>query len=134
MRETCDTCHSKLPKHHLCEIRDGQQTTCDLCDECFTAYRAASGARFPALDGQACYYCGAPAQATTPNMEWEQRARGQPFHYTCFRCGLVYSEVVLVSLADTPEGLSADAQVEALVDLTSEADRRVRERVQENEA
>jgi hypothetical protein len=133
MRDTCDACHSNPPKNHICEIRDGQQTTRDLCDACFATYRMATGGQFPPLGEQRCYYCGAPAQATAPNMEWEQRARGQPFHHTCFRCGLVYSEVVLASLAEMPEGLTADAQVEALVGLTSEADRRVRERVRGNE-
>jgi len=58
----------------------------------------------------------------------------QRFHFTCFRCGLVYSEVVSASLADMPEGLSPDAQIEALVDLTSETDRLVRERVREQQA
>ena len=133
MRDTCDACHSKPPTHHLCEIRDGQQTTRDLCGDCFANYSTAAGQQFPSIDDQPCYYCGSPAHATTPNMEWEQRARGQRFHHTCFRCGLVYSEVVMAALADVPEGLSADAQVEVLVSLTSEADRRVRARVRTDE-
>jgi hypothetical protein len=134
MREICDACRTKPAKHHVCEIRDGQQTTHDLCDDCFRACNGGTGGELPVLDGQACYYCGAPAQAAGSNMEWEQRARGERFHFTCFRCGLVYYEVVSASLADMPEGLSPDAQTEALVDLTSETDRLVREKVREQQA
>ena len=67
-------------------------------------------------------------------MEWELRARGQPVHYACSRCGLVYSEAILASLPAVPDTLSPDAQVEALVALTSEIDRRVRERVRAQKA
>ena len=134
MREICDACRSKPAKNHVCEIRDGQQTTHDLCDDCFRAYQSRRSAEFPVLDGQRCYYCGALAQAAGPNMEWERRARGERFHFTCFRCGLVYSEVISAALADVPEGLSRDAQIAALADLTSDADRLVRERVRDEQA
>ena len=97
-------------------------------------YQSRRGAEFPVLDGQRCYYCGAPAQAAGPNMEWERRARGERFHFTCFRCGLVYSEVISAALADVPEGLSRDAQIAALADLTSDADKLVRERVRDEQA
>jgi len=87
--------------------------------------------RAAASDGQSCCYCGAPAQSAAPNTEWEQRAPGQPVHYVCSRCGLVYSEVILAALPTMPDGLTPDAQVEALVAFTSEIDRLVRERVRE---
>ena len=131
MREICDTCRSKPAKNHVCEIRHGQQTARDLCDDCFRAYQTSTGREFPVLDGQRCYYCGAPAQSATPNMEWERRARGERFHFTCFRCSFISHEVVSAALADIPQDLSRDAQLEALVDLTSQTDELVRERVRE---
>jgi hypothetical protein len=105
-------------------------TSRDLCDDCFREHRAATGDQFPILDGtQRCYYCGGPARAGGTNLESEQRARGHPFHFTCFRCSQVYHELLSASLPKLPKGLTPQAQVEALADLIADIDRQVVERV-----
>jgi protein-arginine kinase activator protein McsA len=135
MHEICDACKSSPAKNHLCEIRDGQMTTFDLCDDCLRARRAATGDRFPILDEtQRCYYCGAQAQSGGTNLEWEQRVRGQPFHFTCFRCHQLYHGFITEALASMPTGLSPKAQVEAIAGMVAASDRQVYERVRPPEA
>ena len=134
MRATCDVCHSRPAKNHLCEIINGQQTSLDLCDECLRAHSAATGFHMPLLDGtQRCYYCGSPAQSAGKNQEWEQPVRGQLFHFTCFRCSQLSHTFVTTALAALPEGLSPQAQLQALTQLVADTDRQVYERVRDQE-
>jgi|SRR5438094_51072 len=135
MRETCDVCHSQPAKNHLCEIIDSQQTSLDLCDDCLRERSAASGFRMPLLDGsQHCYYCGGQAQSAGKNLEWEEAARGELFHFTCFRCSQLYHQFATVALADLPSGLSAHDQIQALTRLIADTDKKVYERVGDQEA
>ena len=122
MREICDVCKNNRAKNHL-------------CDDCLRARGAATGVQFPILDGtQRCYFCSAGAQCTGKNQEWEQPVRGQSFHFTCFRCAELYHEFLSASLADMPEGLSLQEQVDALSRAVSDSDRRVYERVHDQNA
>jgi protein-arginine kinase activator protein McsA len=134
MRESCDLCHSRPAKNHLCEIIDGRQTSLDLCDECFRTRTATTGFQMPSLDGtQRCYYCGGLAQSAGRNHQWEQPVRGQLFHYSCFRCSELSHQFVAAALAALPSGLSREAQLEALTRLIADTDAQVRERVRSQE-
>lgn len=132
MGEICNVCHRKPATNHLCEIKDGEMTTRDLCNDCLHAHRAATGYDFPILDGtQRCYYCGAPARSGGTNLEREQSVRGERFHFTCFRCSGLYHEFITASLANIPKGLTPQEEMDACTGLVAEADKRVRERVGE---
>jgi protein-arginine kinase activator protein McsA len=129
MHAICEACGIRPATRFLCQIADGQQTKHEFCSECFVTDEAAAGVQLPTIEGHSCYYCGGPAQSAAPNMEWERRARDQFTHYTCSRCGLIFSEILLASLAALQDPLPPHLGVDALAELTSEIDKRVRERV-----
>src|SRR5207244_2933871 len=114
---------------------DSQQTSLDLCDDCLRERSAASGFRMPLFDGsQRCYYCGGQAQSAGKNMEWEQAARGELFHFTCFRCSQLYHQFSTVALAALPRGRSVRDQIDALTRLIADTDRKVYEHVRDQQA
>lgn len=135
MADICQTCRERPATVHLCEIVDGRQTRVDLCEACFRTHPSSRIVDLPSLDGsQKCFYCGAPAQCAGMNQLWEQEIRKQAFHYTCFRCAQLQSELLMKAIDAMPKGLSENEEMEAIRKATVETDRRVREQAKGNES
>jgi protein-arginine kinase activator protein McsA len=128
----CDNCHQKDATAFLTQIRDGKSTKRTLCEDCFREHSAATGGRFPILDGtQRCYYCGAQARSGGTNDEAEQCVRHQRWHFTCVRCGQLYLDSILPALAAIPDGVS---QRDAMIAVIGRTDDLVREKLREERA
>lgn len=61
------------------------------------------------------------------NQDWEKKARGQVFHYTCITCFEKYSRLYLKCLNGIPEDLPPNVIMEKMSEAIIEIDRKVRE-------
>lgn len=123
---TCTRCGERPSNHYICQILDGKKEVLNLCEECASDWNKSSAIPFPDVRNATCYYCGAPALSGGLNQEWEKKARGQDFHFTCTTCFENYSRLFLKWVETMPADIPPNAQIERMSKAIEQIDEEVR--------
>jgi len=82
--------------------------------------------RFPDIRDAKCYYCGVQASSGSMNQEWEQKARGERFHFACLKCLEIYGQLFQQRLEGISSTCPAQEQMQLMSLAVQETDMKVR--------
>jgi protein-arginine kinase activator protein McsA len=123
VRNLCDACHEREGTCHVTEVSDGVTQTRHLCSECFARLEPNDLRHLAAAAHDAkCQYCDAPANIGGSDP-FAVIFGAHRIRRLCFACSSEYSRYTQDSLTRIPTGLSREAQLEEIRQLSDDVGR-----------